>query len=102
MMENNYIQLLTLVGFSYQYEWLRTSNCKSLWGSAGLGLNLLTRLTTGLDVLAVALFLFFSTTALDHPQLSVETPFRVGFSGALLAPAKSIFLFDPLLVLTLL
>ncbi|MBV9483775.1 MAG: hypothetical protein JO249_23945, partial [Acidobacteria bacterium] len=31
-----------------------------------------------------------------------ETPFRVGFSGALLAPARSIFLFDPLLVLTLL
>ena len=30
-----------------------------------------------------------------------ETPFRVGFLGALFAPEKSIFLFDPLLVLTI-
>jgi hypothetical protein len=29
-----------------------------------------------------------------------ETPFRVGFFGALITPEKSIFLFDPLLVLT--
>jgi hypothetical protein len=31
-----------------------------------------------------------------------ENPFHVGFLGALFAPEKSIFLFDPLLVLTLL
>jgi hypothetical protein len=31
-----------------------------------------------------------------------ETPFHVGFFGALLAPEKSIFLFDPLLVLMIL
>jgi hypothetical protein len=30
-----------------------------------------------------------------------ETPFHVGFLGALFAPEKSIFLFDPLLVLTI-
>jgi hypothetical protein len=30
-----------------------------------------------------------------------ENPFHVGFLGALLAPEKSIFLFDPLLVLTI-
>ena len=31
-----------------------------------------------------------------------ETPFHVGFLGALFAPEKSIFLFDPLLILTVL
>jgi len=30
-----------------------------------------------------------------------ETPFHVGFLGALFAPEKSVFLFDPLLVLTI-
>src|SRR6202789_1939257 len=58
MMENNYIMLLTLVGFSFQYEWLRTGNRRALLvGSAALGLNLLTRLTTGLDLLASGLFI---------------------------------------------
>jgi len=58
MMENNYIMLLTLVGFSFQYEWLRTGNKRALfWGSAALGLNLLTRLTTGLDLMAAGVFL---------------------------------------------
>ncbi|MCU1303188.1 MAG: hypothetical protein JWQ87_3472 [Candidatus Sulfotelmatobacter sp.] len=58
MMENNYILLLTLTGFSYQYEWLRTGNRRALfWGSAALGLNLLTRLTTGLDVIAGGIFI---------------------------------------------
>ena len=50
LMENNYIFLLTLAGFSYQYEWLRTGSRRALLiGSAAFGLNLLTRLTTGLD-----------------------------------------------------
>ena len=31
-----------------------------------------------------------------------EVPFHVGFLGALFKPEKSIFLFDPLLVLTIL
>ena len=44
-MENNYIFLLTMTGFSYQYEWLRTGNRRALLiGSAAFGLNLLTRL----------------------------------------------------------
>ena len=160
MMENNYILLLTLTGFAFQYEWLRTGSRRSLLiGSAALGLNLLTRLTTGLDLLAAAAFLFlalwfeqargrglqerllvyvktaapvyavflfidrlyqyyrfgsfFNTYVhyftLEHrlqdPSLPAsypfETPFRVGFLGALFAPEKSIFLFDPLLVLTI-
>ena len=58
MMENNYIFLLTLAGFSFQYEWLRTGSRRPLFiGSAALGLNLLTRLTTGLDLLAAGLFI---------------------------------------------
>jgi len=36
------------------------------------------------------------------PSYPFETPFHVGFLGALLTPEKSIFLFDPLLVLTIL
>jgi hypothetical protein len=57
MMENNYIMLLTLTGFSFQYEWLRTGSRRALfWGAGALGLNLLTRLTTGMDLIAVGIF----------------------------------------------
>jgi hypothetical protein len=159
-MENNFIFLLTFTGLAFQYEWLRDGNRPALLiGSLALGANLLTRLTTGLDVLAVALFLalasrfvgmrgherrhlaseyatlalpvyaifaaldrayqyyrfgsLFSTyiggyareQRLQNPTLPAafpfETPFHVGFFGALFTPEKSIFLFDPLLVLTL-
>jgi hypothetical protein len=160
MMENNYILLLTLMGFTFQYDWLRSGNTRSLAvGSAALGLNLLTRLTTGLDLLAVGVFLLIVTSLermsrkdlwgkivayvkvavpvygffflLDrlyqyyrfgslfntyvsvfavqqkalHPELPAtypfELPFHVGFFGALFTPEKSIFLFDPLLLLTI-
>src|ERR1700733_5070311 len=58
MMENNYIMLLTLAGFSYQYEWLRTDNRRALFiGSCALGLNLLPRLTAGLDLIAAGVFI---------------------------------------------
>jgi hypothetical protein len=58
MMENNYIMLLTLTGFSFQYEWLHTKSRRALLvGSCALGLNLLTRLTTGMDLVAAAIFL---------------------------------------------
>jgi hypothetical protein len=128
-------------------------------GSAAFGLNLLTRLTTGLDLLAGGFFLllvlwfesirgpelwdrllvylktalpiyaffllldrlyqyyrfgsFFNTYlhyfALEHRQLDptlpanypFETPFHVGFLGPLITAEKSIFLFDPLLLLTI-
>jgi len=161
MQENNYICLLTLAGFCFQYEWVRTGNRRALAiGSAALGLNLLTRLTTGLDLVAASLFIllvlcferessrtlwarcrayayiafpiyllfgffdrlyqfyrfgsFFNTyiglvtieQKLRDPSLPAnypfETPFHVGFFGALFAPEKSIFLFDPLLILTIL
>jgi hypothetical protein len=160
MMENNFIFLLTFTGLAFQYEWLTDGNRRALLiGSLALGANLLTRLTTGLDVLAVALFLAlalrfvgtreqksrrcvveYATRALpvyalffaldrayqfyrfgslfgtymggyareqrlQNPALPAafpfETPFHVGFLGALFTPEKSIFLFDPLLVLTL-
>jgi hypothetical protein len=160
MMENNYIMLLTLVGFSFQYEWLRSGSKRGLWiGSAALGLNLLTRLTTGLDLVAAGMFLllvlwferrsgreswqkfvvyckvaapvyaFFSLMdrlyqfyrfgsftntyvslfakeqRLADPTLPANFPwstlFWEGFLGPLFKPEKSIFLFDPLLVLAI-
>ncbi len=158
MMENNYIMLLTLTGFSFQYQWLRTGSGRALFfGSAALGLNLLTRLTTGLDVIAGGVFLllilwfegvrgrelwrrfeayckiaapvytffllidrlyqFYRFGSLTNTYVSLfakeqrlrdptlpanfpwSTPFHEGFLGALFKPEKSIFLFDPLLVL---
>jgi hypothetical protein len=160
MMENNYIMLLTLTGFVFQYEWLRSGSRRALVvGSAAFGLNLLTRLTTGLDLLAGGFFLllvlwfesvrgrqlwervlsyirtalpvyaffllldrlyqcyrfgsFFNTyihffgveRRMLDPSLPAnypfETPFRVGFLGPLITAEKSIFLFDPLLLLTI-
>jgi hypothetical protein len=160
MMENNYIMLLTMIGFSYQFEWLNTGRARALFlGSAALGLNLLTRITTGLDLIAAGLFLFF-TMLFRHqsgretarrflsyckiaapvyaffflidrlyqfyrfgtftgtylplfaqemraqdptlpPNFPWNTPFHEGFFGALFKPEKSIFLFDPLLVLAI-
>jgi hypothetical protein len=160
MMENNYIMLLTLVGFSFQYDWLRTGSNRELFlGSCALGLNLLTRLTTGLDLIAVGIFLlalmwfehpsgralwqrfieyckiaapvyvffagidrayqFYRFGSLTNTYVSVfakeermidptlpanfpwSTPFHEGVLGPLFKPEKSIFLFDPLLVLAL-
>jgi hypothetical protein len=161
MQENNYIMLLTLVGLSCQYEWLRNENSRALWiGSAALGLNLLTRVTTGIDVIAAGVFLLmvllfehvrtnelwnriFSYSKVAIPVYAVfalierlysyyrfgsftqtylpifaremkaqdptlpanfpwSTPLHEGILGALFKPEKSIFLFDPLIVLALL
>jgi hypothetical protein len=158
MMENNYILLLTMAGFSFQYEWLATGIRRALViGSAAFGLNLLTRLTAGMDLMMGGVFLLLAlwlgkdslpdfwkrfrtyvATALPiyavfvlidrwyqyyrfgsffntyvsvfaqqaremNPSLPAnypfEVPFHVGFFGALFAPEKSIFLFDPLLIL---
>jgi hypothetical protein len=58
MMENNYILLLTITGFALQYRWLTTGSRRALvWGSAALGLNLLTRITTAMDIVGVGCFL---------------------------------------------
>jgi hypothetical protein len=160
MMENNYIMLLTLAGFSFQYDWLRTGSKRALFlGSAALGMNLLTRLTTGLDLIAGGIFLllvlwfervrghqlwqqfvayckiaapvyafFVLMDRLYHfyrfgsftntyvslfakeqrlqdpalpPNFPWSTPFLEGFFGPLFKPEKSIFLFDPLLLLAI-
>ena len=160
MQENNYIMLLTLVGFSFQYEWLRNASLRALFvGSVALGLNLLTRVTTALDLIAAGVFvlavlwfeqvrglelwrrlltyckvaapiyfcfalierwysfyrfgswtqtyipIFAREQRLQDPTLPANfpwsTPFHVGVVGALFKPEKSIFLFDPLLVLAL-
>jgi hypothetical protein len=160
MMENNYICLLTLAGFCWQLEWVETDSRRALViGSAALGLNLLTRLTTGVDLLGCALFVvlalwlagnrrsllwaraktyaavtlpvyaffilldrlyqfyrfgsFTNTYAgiaarewrAQNPTLPASfpfsAPFHSGFFGAFFAPEKSIFLFDPLLILML-
>jgi hypothetical protein len=160
MMENNYILLLTLTGLSFEYDWLQTGNQRALrLGAAAFGLNLLTRLTTGMDLMAGGVFVvlvwlyqgvpgrsmakhlvsylktvapiygsfllidrlyqyyrfgsFFHTyvwvVAKEYHRLNPalppsypwETPFHIGFLGPLITPEKSIFLFDPLIVLTL-
>ena len=59
MQENNYIFLLTMTGMLLQWRWMKTGDRRALfWGSMALGLNLLTRVTTALDVFGVAGFLF--------------------------------------------
>jgi hypothetical protein len=88
MMENNYIMLLTLTGFSYQYEWLRADNRRALFvGSCALGLNLLTRLTTGLDLMAGGLFvllvLWFERAGFERAGFE-----RTRLDGARLAAAR--------------
>jgi hypothetical protein len=158
MMENNYIMLCTLAGFAFQFEWVKSGSHRALFlGSVALGINLLTRLTTALDLMIAAVFIllvlwfegandirsrlitycktalpiyasfllldriyqfyrfgsFFNTyvsvTAKEFRSLNPglpanypwETPFHVGFLGPLITPEKSIFLFDPLLILTI-
>ncbi len=161
MVENNFIMLLTLVGFCFQYEWLRTGRTRALlYGSLALGANLLTRLTTALNLAAVAVFLllvllmeragwreiqtrfraylkiavpcyafffaldrayqYYRFGSVFNTYLSIfgeqqkqldpslpanfpwSTPWRVGLLGPLITREKSIFLFDPLIVLSLL
>jgi len=61
MQENNYIFLLTLTGFALQLRWWQNGERRFLfWGAMALGLDLLTRLTTGLDLLAVGVFLLLA------------------------------------------
>ena len=160
MMENNYICLLTLVGFCFEYDWIRNGSKRALLiGTGALGLNLLTRITTGMDLLAgvlfvllvlwfdgvrgrdlwrrcreyaaaaVPVFCFFGfldrlyqlhrfgswtttyaglvakETIARDPSLPRNwpwtTPWHQGFLGPLTTPEKSIFLFDPLILLAL-
>ncbi len=86
LMENNFILLLTLTGFGLQYRWLRTGNGRALfWGAAALGFNLLTRLTTMMDVVAAACFLFliafFSRRARAATEIETGPVFSVAASA---------------------
>src|ERR1700728_2667821 len=73
MMENNYIFLLTLTGLTFQYQWLRDGDRRDLLiGSLALGANLLTRLTTGLDLLAVAVFLMLVSRFSTNPVATLR------------------------------
>jgi hypothetical protein len=81
MTENNYILLLTLAGFAWQYKWMTTGDKRSLrWGAAALGLNLLTRLTTVLDIVGVACFLLLAALFAqnDGPLLAGRTSDATG------------------------
>ena len=87
MAENNYILLLTLTGFSYQYQWLRTGSTRALVvGSAALGLNLLTRVTTGLDLMAGSFFVL-AVIWLERKSPLLPTPGEVGHPG----PARGLW-----------
>jgi hypothetical protein len=160
LMENNYILLLTVTGFSFQYDWLRTGSKRALFvGCAAFGLNLLTRVTTGLDLMAGGVFLllvlwfervrgqelwqrlvayckiaapvylfflmvdrlyqFFRFGSFTNTYISVfakeqrlidptlaanfpwTNPLHKGLLDPLFKPEKSIFLFDPLLLLAI-
>jgi hypothetical protein len=160
MMENNFILLLTLTGFACQYQWAKTNSTGYLLaGSMAFGANLLTRLTTGMDLVAGMVFVvvcishqsdlasslrrtiryacvsfpcyafFFALDRAYHfyrfgtvlgtyagiyavqyralnpglsPKFPLGNPFWNGFLGAFFSPEKSIFLFDPMLLVTIL
>jgi hypothetical protein len=62
MTENNYILLLTMTGFAMQHRWFIAGDRSALFlGSTALGLNLLTRITTALDIFGIVCFLMFAT-----------------------------------------
>jgi hypothetical protein len=94
MTENNYILLLTLTGFALQYKWLTTGDGRALWwGAAALGLNLLTRLTTVLDILGVACFLLLAAFFARHDRSSlVRRPFGTADRSPTVGTVRSYFL----------
>jgi len=78
MQENNYIFLLTLTGLSLQLKWAETGNRRALLlGTGALGLNLLTRVTTVLDLIGTCIFLllvgkFARASGEDSPRAELE------------------------------
>ena len=65
-------------------EWLQTNSRRALLiGSGALGLNLLTRLTTGLDLIAAGAFLvralwFLSQLRSNHRRIMAAAPVFYG------------------------
>ena len=73
MAENNYIGLLTLAGFAFEFEWLRTGSRRALLiGTAALGLNILTRLTASLDLVAGVILIPIALWFEQKPPLLAE------------------------------
>ncbi len=90
MTENNYILLLTITGFALQYQWLTTGNRRALfWGSAALGLNLLTRLTAALDIFGVACFLLLVVLFNQHQDADATHQSQVAGDTAGMPPDLS-------------
>jgi hypothetical protein len=161
MMENNFLLLLTVTGLCFQYEWLLTGSSRALLtGSLALGANILTRLTTVLDIAAAGLFIllipsvgnvrvrsrlerlweylrlaapcyavfvlidrlyqylrfgtlwntYLSVFAEQQRKLDPDlppnfpwtTPLHTGLLGPLITREKSLFWYDPLMLLTIL
>jgi hypothetical protein len=95
MTENNYILLLTMTGFALQYKWLKTGNRRALfWGSMALGLNLLTRLTTVLDVFGAGCFLLLVVlfTRGAARRAADRRPVEAPADMAATAPIRSVLL----------
>jgi hypothetical protein len=90
MTENNYILLLTITGFALQYKWLKTGDRRALlWGAAALGLNLLTRITTALDIVGVGCFLLF-TAFFARRNASLSEEMRSGSAQVNPAPVTNL------------
>ena len=91
MMENNFILLLTLTGLCFQYEWVRTSRSRALvLGSLALGANLLTRLTTAMDITAATLFVLMLLW-LQHIR-GRELLVRLRYYARVAGPCYALFL----------
>jgi hypothetical protein len=94
MAENNYILLLTITGLALQYKWLTTGNRRALfWGSAALGLNLLTRVTTAMDLFAAGCFIllaaiFARRSAYAHADRQPEPALVAASKRPILATAR--------------
>lgn len=91
MAENNYILLLTITGFALQYKWLTTGNRRALfWGSAALGLNLLTRVTTAMDVFGAGCFILLAGLFSRHDvERTINGPPDVPLKRPDLAAARA-------------
>src|SRR3989454_9494219 len=91
MMENNFILLLTLTGLCFQYEWVRTNHSRALvLGSLALGANLLTRLTTAMDITAATLFVLMLLW-LQHIR-GREVLVRLRYYASIAGPCYALFL----------
>src|SRR6201996_2505781 len=99
MQENNYIFLLTLTGMWLQLRWASSGERRWLrLGAAALGLNLLTRMTTALDVMGGGLFVllvgvFARATHEDSVRGELLSARRVKEYLRMVLPVYAVFVF---------